>query len=60
MRALARFCALTPAPIEHIEKLEQLRTLHYGYEVAMTEVKTESFGIDTPEDLQKALQHHRL
>jgi 3-deoxy-manno-octulosonate cytidylyltransferase (CMP-KDO synthetase) len=60
MRALAQFCALTPSPLEHIEKLEQLRTLYYGYEVAMTRVQTESFGIDTPEDLQKALQHHRL
>ena len=59
-RSLARFCKLEAAPLEHIEKLEQLRALYYGYEVAMTEVETESFGIDTPEDLEKAVRHHRL
>ena len=59
-RSLETFCKLNAAPLEHIEKLEQLRALYYGYEVAMTEVKTESFGIDTPEDLEKAIRHHRL
>ena len=60
VRSLRTFCALTPAPLEDIEKLEQLRALYHGYEVAMTEVETESFGIDTPEDLEKAIRHHRL
>jgi len=60
VRALRTFCALSDAPLENIEKLEQLRALYHGYEVAMTEVKTESFGIDTPEDLEKALKHHTL
>ena len=60
VRSLSRFCALTPAPLEEIEKLEQLRALYHGYEVAMVEVETESFGIDTPEDLEKAIKHHRL
>ena len=60
MKSLQIFCALNPAPLEDIEKLEQLRALYHGYEVAMTQVKTESFGIDTPEDLEKALRHHRL
>lgn len=60
MRALATFCALSPAPLESIEKLEQLRALYHGYEVVLTEVETESFGIDTPEDLEKAIKHHRL
>ncbi len=59
-RSLETFCALSAAPLEEIEKLEQLRALYHGYEVAMTEVKTESFGIDTPEDLEKAIRHHRL
>jgi len=59
-RSLERFCALSPAPLEEIEKLEQLRALYHGYEVAMTAVETESFGIDTPEDLEKAVRHHRL
>ncbi len=60
LRSLERFCALSPAPLEEIEKLEQLRALYHGYEVAMTEVETESFGIDTPEDLERAIRHHRL
>ncbi|MCF6206824.1 MAG: 3-deoxy-manno-octulosonate cytidylyltransferase [Sulfurovum sp.] len=58
--SLRRFCTLEPAPLEEIEKLEQLRALYHGYEVAMIEVQTESFGIDTPEDLEKAIRHHRL
>lgn len=58
--SLEKFCKLSPAPLENIEKLEQLRAQYYGYEVAMTEVSTESFGIDTPEDLEKAIRHHRL
>jgi len=60
VKSLRNFCMLAPAPLEDIEKLEQLRALYYGYEVAMIEVNTESFGIDTPEDLEKALKHHTL
>jgi len=58
--SLCRFCTLPPAPLEEIEKLEQLRALYHGYEVAMVEVETESFGIDTPEDLKRAIRHHGL
>ena len=60
VKSLEKFCKLSPAPLESIEKLEQLRALYHGYEVAMIEVQTESFGIDTPEDLEKAIRHHRL
>jgi 3-deoxy-manno-octulosonate cytidylyltransferase (CMP-KDO synthetase) len=60
VRSLQTFCTLTPAPLEEIEKLEQLRALYHGYSVAMVEVNTESFGIDTQEDLEKALKHHKL
>ena len=60
VRSLRQFCMLSSSPLEHIEKLEQLRALYHGYDVAMTEVKTESFGIDTPEDLEKAIKHHIL
>lgn len=60
VRSLSQFCALSPAPLEEIEKLEQLRALYHGYEVAMVKVVTESFGIDTPEDLERAIRHHRL
>jgi len=60
VKSLQKFCTLSPAPLENIEKLEQLRALYHGYRVAMTEVETESFGIDTQEDLEKAIKHHRL
>ncbi|MDQ1325375.1 MAG: 3-deoxy-manno-octulosonate cytidylyltransferase synthetase [Campylobacterota bacterium] len=60
VKSLEIFCSLSPAPLENIEKLEQLRALYHGYEIAMTEVQTESFGIDTPEDLERAIKHHRL
>ena len=55
-KSLKKFCTLSPAPLEEIEKLEQLRALYHGYEIAMVEVETQSFGIDTPEDLEKALK----
>lgn len=60
VKSLRNFCMLNPAPLEEIEKLEQLRALYYGYKVALIEVNTESFGIDTMEDLEKAVKHHRL
>lgn len=59
-KSLETFCQLSPAPLEEIEKLEQLRALYHGYKIAMIEVKTESFGIDTPEDLENALNIYRL
>ncbi len=60
MKSLETFCKSTPAALEEIEKLEQLRVLYHGYSIAMVEVKTESFGIDTQEDLEKALRYHQL
>lgn len=60
MKSLKQFCELPPAPLEELEKLEQLRSLYHGYEVAMVQVKTESFGIDTKEDLEAALRQHNL
>jgi len=54
-KALETFCALPYAPLEHIEKLEQLRAIYHGYKIAMVEVQSQSFGIDTKEDLKRAL-----
>ncbi len=54
-KALETFCALPYAPLEHIEKLEQLRAIYHGYTIAMVEVESQSFGIDTKEDLERAL-----
>lgn len=54
-KSLETFCTLPYAPIEHIEKLEQLRAIYHGYSIAMVEVESRSFGIDTKEDLERAL-----
>ena len=54
-KMLERFCSLKVAPLEEIEKLEQLRALYYGYKIAMQEVESSSIGIDTLQDLQRAL-----
>jgi len=56
MKSLRTFCSLSHAPVEHIEKLEQLRTLYSDYDIGMVKVETKSFGIDTVEDLEKALK----
>jgi len=54
--SLRVFCTLPHAPLEDIEKLEQLRALYFGYKIAMVRVNTDSFGIDTKEDLKRALE----
>ena len=59
-KSLEKFCTLSSAPLEDIEKLEQLRALYHGFHIAMAEVETKSFGIDTPDDLENALKIHGL
>jgi len=55
-KSLKTFCSHKVCILEEIEKLEQLRAIYYGYKIAMIKVKSKSFGIDSPKDLQKALQ----
>ena len=43
--------------LEHIEKLEQLRVIENGKKIKMIKVKTNSFGIDTIDDLKKANEY---
>ena len=54
-KSLNDFCSLPPAPIEDIEKLEQLRAIYHDKKILMVEVDTQSVGIDTKEDLQRVL-----
>ncbi len=51
---LNEFCSLDDAPIEDIEKLEQLRAIYHGKKISMVKVSSTGFGIDTPEDLERA------
>ncbi len=52
--ALARFVSLPPSLLEQREKLEQLRALEAGMHVGVARVDHAPFGVDTPEDLERA------
>jgi 3-deoxy-manno-octulosonate cytidylyltransferase (CMP-KDO synthetase) len=53
-RALARFVALPPSPLERRERLEQLRALEDGMRMDLTIIDDVPFGVDTPETLALA------
>lgn len=55
-KSLNTFCSLDSSKLENIEKLEQLRAIDNGYKIAMVKVESKSFGIDTQEDLNRALK----
>jgi 3-deoxy-manno-octulosonate cytidylyltransferase (CMP-KDO synthetase) len=52
--ALARFVALPESPLERREGLEQLRALEAGMRIACARVAHGPFGVDTPDDLERA------
>jgi 3-deoxy-manno-octulosonate cytidylyltransferase (CMP-KDO synthetase) len=52
--ALDRFVALPASPLELRERLEQLRALEAGMRIAAARVDHGPFGVDTPEDLDRA------
>jgi 3-deoxy-manno-octulosonate cytidylyltransferase (CMP-KDO synthetase) len=51
---LERFAALAPGLLEQEESLEQLRALEHGFRIQVAETTYRGFGIDTPEDLERA------
>lgn len=53
--ALMDFTQWPSATLENIEKLEQLRYLENGKRIRMARVEEPTIGIDTPEDLAKAV-----
>ncbi|MEM9849922.1 MAG: 3-deoxy-manno-octulosonate cytidylyltransferase [Bacteroidota bacterium] len=55
-KTLLRITQLPMSQLETAESLEQLRWLEAGYEIAVTLTDQESFGIDTPEDLEALLK----
>ena len=59
-KSLHDFCSLDDAPIEDIEKLEQLRAIYHGKKISMVKVASTGFGIDTPEDLIRAKEIYQL
>ncbi|MEY2878915.1 MAG: hypothetical protein RLZZ15_1295 [Verrucomicrobiota bacterium] len=50
---LDKFATLPPGQLEQIEKLEQLRVLENGYEIACDVTHDPTIGVDTPEDAVK-------
>ena len=50
---LKEFTRLDRAPLEIAERLEQLRALEHGFRIRVVEVESESWGIDTPADLER-------
>jgi len=53
---LDKLINLPESNLEVTESLEQLRWLESGYSIEMGITNFESFGIDTPEDLEKAIK----
>jgi 3-deoxy-manno-octulosonate cytidylyltransferase (CMP-KDO synthetase) len=52
---LREITRLPQTEAELAESLEQLRWLENGYQIRVAETQVQSIGIDTPEDLQKAI-----
>jgi 3-deoxy-manno-octulosonate cytidylyltransferase (CMP-KDO synthetase) len=50
---LLKLTSLAPTQTELAEKLEQLRALGNGFKIKMQETSCETFGVDTPEDLER-------
>ncbi|MCA1587019.1 MAG: 3-deoxy-manno-octulosonate cytidylyltransferase, partial [Acidobacteria bacterium] len=48
---LLRMAQLPPAALEQIERLEQLRALDAGIDIAVIDTDHDSPGVDTPADL---------
>ena len=51
---LQEFASLPPGRLEAEESLEQLRALEHGRRIRVADTSYAGFGIDTPEDLERA------
>ena len=56
--ALKRFVALSPSPLEQLERLEQLRAIEAGMSILAVETERAPIGIDTPEDLARVEKNY--
>jgi 3-deoxy-manno-octulosonate cytidylyltransferase (CMP-KDO synthetase) len=50
---LTQLSELPPSRLELVEKLEQLRAIEEGFPIKVKETVYETFGVDTPEDLER-------
>lgn len=53
---LQEITRLEQTPLELAESLEQLRWIENGFKIMVEQTHLESFGIDTPEDLDRAIK----
>ncbi len=51
---LQTFASLSPGKLEAEESLEQLRALEHGHRIRVGDTDYRGFGIDTPQDLERA------
>lgn len=56
---LGQITKLPQSPLEIKERLEQLRWLENGYRIFVGVTDTQTIGIDTPEDLEKAINWYK-
>lgn len=56
---LRRYAAMPATPLEHCEKLEQLRALEHGLRIAVGLTDSHHAGIDTPEQYDAFVRRHR-
>ncbi|MCU0369290.1 MAG: 3-deoxy-manno-octulosonate cytidylyltransferase [Cyclobacteriaceae bacterium] len=54
---LGQITKLEISSLEKTESLEQLRWLENGFHIKVKETNIETIGIDTPEDLEKAIEY---
>lgn len=54
VKSLREFCTLKSSNLEKAEKLEQLRAIENGKTIKMLEIQTQSMGIDSLEDYERA------
>ena len=56
---LQQITHLQPSPLEQAESLEQLRWLENGFRIKVAQTEIETIGIDTPQDLEKAIEWYK-